>query len=169
MSQAFFWISAAWPGPVRDEMNRFLATHRVLATERHFIADGQQSAWAITVDYEEPASVSVPTDIKKGRVDYREMLDPETFGVFATLRVHRKQVAEQEGVPVYAVFTNEHLVAIARMRPTTVTELASVPGVGEARVRKYGEGILAVLRNAGLGAEPTSAGFGAEPTEQEEP
>ena len=34
-----------------QELNRFLATNRVLMVERHFVSDGSRSAWAICVSY----------------------------------------------------------------------------------------------------------------------
>ena len=49
----------------------------------------------------------------KQRVDYKEVLSPADFALFAKLRDWRKATAEQEGIPVYAVLTNEQLAAIA--------------------------------------------------------
>jgi hypothetical protein len=48
-----------------------------------------------------------PEPAKHGNVDYREVLDDKDFAVFAKLRTKRKELADKDGVPAYALFTNE--------------------------------------------------------------
>ena len=43
------------------------------------------------------------------------------------------------------VFDNKTLVAIARMVPTTLIELARIPGIGPAKLEQYGDAVLALL------------------------
>jgi ATP-dependent DNA helicase RecQ len=62
------------------------------------------------------------------------------------LRVLRSELATRQAVPAYVVFTNKTLEAIARMRPTSETELAAVPGIGPSRLDAYGTEILAAVR-----------------------
>lgn len=128
-----------------EELNRFLATHRVIAVERHLVVDGARSAWAVCVTWVEGARAE-GDGAKKGRVDYRERLNEAEFALFVRLRDARKKAAEQEGVPPYAVFTNEQLAEMVRRRPASATELAQVEGVGAARVEKYGALVLDILR-----------------------
>ena len=66
-------------------------------------------------------------------VDYREVLDPETFAVFAALRELRKKIAAEEGVPIYAIMTNEQLAAVAQRRCQSLSDLESLEGLGPAR------------------------------------
>ena len=82
-------------------------------------------------------------------MDYKEVLNPADFALFAKLRDWRKATAEGEGVPVYSVFTNEQLAGIAVKRPDTVAGLREVEGVGEAKAKKYGAGLLAILSDTG--------------------
>jgi DNA helicase-2/ATP-dependent DNA helicase PcrA len=49
-------------------------------------------------------------------------------------------------VPAYVVFTDATLVAIAETSPADLPGLARVPGVGPAKLDKYGESILEILR-----------------------
>ncbi len=74
------------------------------------------------------------------------MLSPDNFAVFAKLRDWRKATAEQEGIPVYAVLTNEQLAAIATKRPGSIAALRDIEGIGEGKAGKYGEGVLAVVK-----------------------
>ncbi len=64
------------------------------------------------------------------------------------LRRWRLETARAAGVPAYVVFHDATLTAIASARPSTMGELLRVSGVGEAKLRKYGDEILEVLRTA---------------------
>ena len=82
----------------------------------------------------------------RGKVDYREVLSPEDFAVFARLRQVRKEIAQAEAVPVYTVFTNEQLAQMVQARATTKAALEKIAGVGDARIEKYGARVLEFLR-----------------------
>ena len=62
------------------------------------------------------------------------------------LRALRAKLAREEGRPAFSVFDNATLAHLAEHRPRSVADLAASPGMGEARVRKYGRKILRVLR-----------------------
>ncbi len=64
------------------------------------------------------------------------------------LRHWRLETARAAGVPAYVVFHDATLAAIASARPTSLAELLSVSGVGESKLRKYGDEVLEVLRIA---------------------
>jgi len=64
------------------------------------------------------------------------------------LRRWRLETARAAGVPAYVVFHDTTLAAIASARPTSLNELLRVSGVGESKLRKYGEEVLEVLRAA---------------------
>jgi superfamily II DNA helicase RecQ len=83
---------------------------------------------------------------RKERIGYREALDEAAFARFARLRAWRKLVADRDGVPPYAVFTNEQLAEIVRPPVQTLAALAEIEGVGAARVDKYGSAVLEVLQ-----------------------
>jgi superfamily II DNA helicase RecQ len=65
--------------------------------------------------------------------------------VFAKLRSLRKALAEKDGVPAYALFTNEQLASMVQRRVKSLKGLEQVPGVGAARVKKYGAQFLEIL------------------------
>ena len=65
------------------------------------------------------------------------------------LRRWRLETARAGGVPAYVVFHDSTLAAIASARPANLTELLRVSGVGESKLRKYGNDVLEVL-----GVEP---------------
>jgi DNA helicase-2/ATP-dependent DNA helicase PcrA len=70
---------------------------------------------------------------------------PPTFG---DLRQWRLERAKADEVPAYVIFHNATLEAIAERAPRTIGELATVPGVGPAKLERYGADVLAVLARA---------------------
>jgi ATP-dependent DNA helicase RecQ len=61
------------------------------------------------------------------------------------LRALRTQLAKQQGVPPYVVFHDATLLAMLRAMPANEDELATVSGVGEAKLKRYGRDFLAVI------------------------
>ena len=53
---------------------------------------------------------------RRGKVDFKEVLSDPEFAVFARLRALRKERADAEGVPAYALFTNEQLAEMVQRR-----------------------------------------------------
>ena len=65
--------------------------------------------------------------------------------VFAALKAWRLERAKADEVPAYVVFHNSTLAAIAGRKPQTLRDLATVPGVGPAKLDRYGDDVLSVL------------------------
>jgi DNA helicase II / ATP-dependent DNA helicase PcrA len=84
-----------------------------------------------------PAAAAVA---KRPRLEIDEF--PPAFGALREWRLER---AKADEVPAYVVFHNATLVEIAERRPRTLAELAGVPGVGPAKLERYGDDILAAL------------------------
>lgn len=143
MQLQFFQVPVHRSQP--DDLNRFLAAHRVTSIERQFVPDGANSYWSICVTYETGDPPRTPMK-QKERIDYREMLTEEQFRVYAKLRVLRKELSDKDKVPAYTVFNNEHLAEVVRRHVTTREELAKIPGVGQSRVEKYADPILEMMR-----------------------
>lgn len=141
MKYAFFTIPVHGGDQETQALNAFCAGHRVLEVNRQFVMDGQQSLWAFCVSYLGGDSAASP----RRKVDYKDVLSEQEFAVYARLRELRSELARQEGVPAYAVFTNEQLATMVQERISTVTGLAGVSGVGEGRAAKYGPAFFSAL------------------------
>ncbi|MEV5407236.1 DNA helicase RecQ [Thermopolyspora sp. NPDC052614] len=72
-------------------------------------------------------------------------LPPEAQHLFERLRAWRAATAKEQGVPAYVVFHDATLREIALHTPTTVAALSAVNGVGENKLNKYGDQILALV------------------------
>jgi DNA helicase-2/ATP-dependent DNA helicase PcrA len=64
---------------------------------------------------------------------------------YVALKKWRLERAKTDEIPAYVVFHNSTLAEIAERRPTSIAELASVPGVGPAKLERYGRDVLAAL------------------------
>jgi ATP-dependent DNA helicase RecQ len=65
--------------------------------------------------------------------------------LFEKLRARRLELAKAQGVPPYVIFHDKTLVEMAARRPRSVAELADTPGVGQAKLARYGDAFLAVI------------------------
>ncbi|WP_280429189.1 DNA helicase RecQ [Nocardia brasiliensis] len=92
----------------------------------------------------EPERVTRPARAGKAAKAAVDMA-PADVPVFERLREWRAATAKEQGVPAYVVFHDATLREIAARKPSSLTELGSVGGVGENKLAKYGEGVLEVL------------------------
>lgn len=65
--------------------------------------------------------------------------------LFERLREWRMERARRQDQPAFVVFTDATLTAIAEARPRTVAELVAIPGIGQAKLDRYGEDVLALV------------------------
>ena len=91
------------------------------------------------------------------RVDYKQVLSEADFALFAELRSWRKGPRRAEGVPVYAVFTNEQLAEIVRRRVDAGQRSARSTASARRACERYG---AAVLERAARGGGRVRGGPG---------
>ena len=65
--------------------------------------------------------------------------------MYAALKAWRLERSKSDDVPAYVVFHNSTLEEIATRGPRSLSELATVPGVGPTKIERYGPDVLAVL------------------------
>ena len=74
---------------------------------------------------------------------------PADDSLFERLRDLRGKLAREQNVPAYVIFHDATLRAIANDRPRSMAQLAKVEGVGVRKLERYGEAVLALVREAG--------------------
>ena len=123
----FFAIPALDPHEAESELNEFLAEHRVLRLDRELITERTGSFWSVVVEFasEPPAAKG-----KKPRIDYKEVLSPRDFEIYAALRDLRREQSDKEGIPVYALFSNAQLAEMVEGNIQTLQEMAKIEGIG---------------------------------------
>ncbi len=68
--------------------------------------------------------------------------------LFEILRSARAGLAKTQGVPPYVVFHDTTLRAMAEAKPATLDAMAGLPGIGKAKLDRYGKHFLAVIAKA---------------------
>lgn len=68
--------------------------------------------------------------------------------VYEAIKRWRYDVSQTIGKPAFCVFSDRTMAEIADYLPETTAELLSVNGMGAAKVEKYGDDILLVVRNS---------------------
>ena len=82
---------------------------------------------------------------KKARRDSAAALAPTDRLLFEALRKRRKEIADELDLPPYVIFHDATLMQMAEHRPTTAAALLSINGVGEVKLKRYGEAFLEVI------------------------
>jgi ATP-dependent DNA helicase RecQ len=68
--------------------------------------------------------------------------------LFQALRGLRKRLADEAGMPPYIIFNDASLRDMAQRQPTTLEEFAGIAGVGQAKLARYGEQFVELIRTA---------------------
>jgi ATP-dependent DNA helicase RecQ len=76
------------------------------------------------------------------------VVGPDDAPLFGELRALRGAIAREEQVPAYVVFADRTLAEIAVRKPRSLAALSEVRGVGPAKLEKYGERFLALIRSS---------------------
>jgi ATP-dependent DNA helicase RecQ len=74
-------------------------------------------------------------------------LDAAALALFEALRSHRLELSRKKGVPPYVVASDRALRELAQLRPKTLDDLQLAHGIGPAKAKKYGAGLLQVVAN----------------------
>ena len=72
--------------------------------------------------------------------------DDADRALFEALRTRRRELAKAGGLAPFMVFPDRTLLELATRRPTDKTELETIHGIGQAKLERWGEDFLAVIR-----------------------
>lgn len=82
------------------------------------------------------------------RANLSQAIEAEDQALWNALRACRKRLAEEQGVPPYVIFHDATLREMLEFRPLTPEQLRNITGVGESKLKRFGDEFLAVLREA---------------------
>ncbi len=91
-----------------------------------------------------PSEVLVATDRKRKRAQGVALATDEQ-SIFDDLRALRRLLASERGVPPYVIFGDAPLLEMARLRPGSLSALATIKGVGAVKLEQLGERFLAAI------------------------
>ena len=82
------------------------------------------------------------------RANISDSIEAEDQSLWNALRACRKRLAEEHSVPPYVIFHDTTLREMLEFRPLTPEQLRNITGVGESKLKRFGEEFLAVIREA---------------------
>jgi ATP-dependent DNA helicase RecQ len=80
-------------------------------------------------------------------------LDPGARALWEALRAWRLEEARRQELPPYVIFHDSTLLEVARRRPSSLTSLAMIPGVGASKLERYGSAIIGIVAQKTLDPE----------------
>lgn len=83
---------------------------------------------------------------EKSRQKVQTAQERHRDALFEQLRQLRKKLAQEYGIPPYQIFSDATLEAMAQQRPLNAAELLEVPGVGETKLRRYGDYFILTIQ-----------------------
>lgn len=122
-----------------QELNTFLRSQKIIQVEQQLVQGAGGAVWSFSIHYTEDHS---PLNKAREKTDYKEVLDEAAFQRFSALRQIRKQLANEQGLPAYAILTDEQMAEMAKEEILTVAAMQRVKGVGEAKTTKYGASFI---------------------------
>ena len=113
---------------------------------------GLPAAFNISRPLRMRAIACVRTNVSHEEKPSAELAEPKPQvdqNLTTVLRGWRRDVANEQGVPAYCVFSNATLEKIAAIKPQNSTELEAIDGVGDATVEQYGTAIIELIATSG--------------------
>ncbi len=85
-------------------------------------------------------------------------LPPEGEALFERLRLLRRQIADEQNVPPYVIFPDKTLIEMTIVRPEHAGAMLDISGVGETRLKRYGQRFLDEISSGDEDKPATEAG-----------
>jgi|WetSurMetagenome_2_1015567.scaffolds.fasta_scaffold364904_2 superfamily II DNA helicase RecQ len=144
----------------QQAINSFMETVTVKNTATQFVT-GSPDFWSILIFYENgeevipkksKSSETVKTseafqspEIVKTPEGPEAPLSEEENQILLALKTWRKDKANEMQQPEFMVFSNATLQGLAKAKPRKLTDLNQIKGIGEAKITRYGDDLMAIL------------------------
>ena len=174
MAYKLFCISIV--GGDMDDLNVFLSTHRIVEKKWDTIVQDGINYQVCRVEYIESAKDRLNLPWRGGNADnnssfskkYPDGLSDEQQRIFDVLRDERRDIAKEEQVQPFVVFTNEQLGEMIKNDVKSLSALKKIPQIGDTKVSKYGKRMLDALVLAREMVKAPASSKDTEPTPSQE-
>lgn len=133
-----------------SNLNKFLNNNKILAVEQSIATSAGDAFWSFCIRYLEKGNqeggLYKKSKNKAPRKDYKNELSEQEFSRFTFLRSIRKQIAQEDAIPAFAVFTDAELSALARLESQSQAAWAKIRGIGPKKIEKYHNKFVALLK-----------------------
>jgi superfamily II DNA helicase RecQ len=131
----------------QEAINSFMNSVSVKKTATQFVP-GNPDFWSILVFYEDYNGAHNGTKTKETEkvpaISEADLTDEER-NIYTALRLWRKDRAMEINQPEYIVCHNATLMHVAKEKPQDLVSLSRIKGLGDQKIMKYGDDLLAIL------------------------
>jgi superfamily II DNA helicase RecQ len=127
----------------QNDINTFMSGVTVKKTSTQFVP-GNPDYWSILVFYEAENGTKTKTKEKPPVVTEAELTENEQ-GIVSALKIWRKDRAADIHLPEFMICHNATLINIAKEKPSDLATLSKIKGLGDQKVAKYGDDIIAIV------------------------
>ena len=123
-----------------EPLRKFIAGKEIVSVRDEFFVREGVPYWAVMLHYRMPSEKPVvekkDEKEKDEKENYRDILTEDGMAAFNFLKDYRTERAKKDGVPPFIVFKDVPLAKISMKKPTTISQLASIEGVGPKSLKK---------------------------------
>lgn len=98
-----------------------------------------------TLEFAKPRAVAGKSPKSRKKTD-RSTIPAYESDLFEALRRLRKQLADEQNVPPYVVFSDSTLRELAAHKPASLAAFRGISGVGDVKLERYGEPFVTAIR-----------------------
>ena len=150
--QSTFGIGKEWSKPEWQNIFRQLVSRNLLMvdvnehngikiTEKGFLFLKKKES----IDFRKLSEKKKSKETRGGK-KARAALDNENDqALYEDLRDARQQMAKKRRVPAYVIFHDKTLIELAKVRPQSFEEMLEINGIGDAKLKKFGQTLLDVI------------------------
>ncbi len=129
----------------QETINAFMDTVSVKKTSTQFVP-GNPDFWSILVFYEDYNGTHSKTKENEKQPPITEAdLTENEMNILSALKIWQKDKAAEINLPEFMVFHKATLLSIAKEKPQTLLDLSKIKGLGDQKIAKYGDDVIAIL------------------------
>ncbi len=128
----------------QQAINTFMDSVSVKKTSTQFVP-GNPDYWSILVFYEDSNGAHKKETEKHPPAITEEELNETERSIYAALRLWRKDRATEINLPEFMVCHNATLMLVAREKPHDLLGLSKIKGLGDQKITRYGDDIIAIV------------------------
>ena len=140
-------------GRLREIINQLVLGEYLRVTDDQYpvLALGKRAGGLLRG--EARVSVKLPKEEEKDKAatltrprrGQEQLIRPVDEGLFAQLRALRAEIAREQGVPAFVVFSDSALTEMCIRKPTDEEAFLQVSGVGKVKLERYGDAFLKAI------------------------
>ncbi len=128
------------------ELIHYLISHNYLElTDNQYpVVHVTNLGWDV-LDNKKQVSQKISKNVRKS-IQLTNQISEKENNLFLRLKETRLELAKEQGIPAFYIFSDKSLRDMALQKPKTKTDFLNISGVGQAKLKAYGQIMLDTIR-----------------------